>query len=133
MSKAIHRATDLEAPLYLGRGTAEVRLPGRCGLRARPASIDESLDSVFRRPEGVTMRNSLLVHTLSAVLVTSAAGSGLDSSYGAAPVARASQPRHLSLVADHHTEYENAKGLTFTERLRRGRSVIGSVAGRCSY
>jgi hypothetical protein len=79
------------------------------------------------------MRNSLLVHTLSAVLVTSAAGSGLDSSYGAAPVARASQPRHLSLVADHHTEYENAKGLTFTERLRRGRSVIGSVAGRCSY
>lgn len=79
------------------------------------------------------MRTSLLVHTLSAVLVATAAGSSLNSSYGAAPAARASQPRHLSFVADHHKEHENARGLVFTERLTRRRSVVGSVAGRCSY
>jgi hypothetical protein len=79
------------------------------------------------------MRTSLLVHTLSAVLVATAAGSDPNASYGAAPTARASQPTHLSFVADHHTEHENAKGLNFTERLRRGRAVVGSVAGRCSY
>jgi hypothetical protein len=79
------------------------------------------------------MRTSLLVHTLSAVLVATAAGSDPNAAYGATPAARSSQPRHLSFVADHHTEHENAKGLNFTETLRRGRDVVGTVTGRCSY
>ena len=79
------------------------------------------------------MRTSRLVIPLSAVLVASAAGSGANASAGAAPAKPASQPRHLTFVADRHTEHENADGLVFTERLRHGRSVVGRVAGKCSY
>ena len=79
------------------------------------------------------MRTARLVFALSAVLAASAGGSALDASDGAVPARPASQPRHLTLVADHHIESETAKGLKFTERLRRGRHVVGSVAGRCSY
>jgi hypothetical protein len=107
--------------------------PGDADYEDAGRASRHSLDAVLDRPEGGTMRTSRHITTLSAVLVASAAGSGLNTTGAAAPAKPASQPRHLAFVADHHTERESSKGIVFTERLRRRQSVVGTVAGRCSY
>lgn len=79
------------------------------------------------------MRNTGLVLTLSTVLSASAAAPGVAVSDGAAPAKPAAQPKRFTLVADHHTERENKRGLVFREQLVRGPKVVGITSGTCKY